>query len=129
MCDNMRIGETKWPRCTLAYAPPEIVCAARGDYEVPVSAAQDVWALGMMAYEAVVGAITFTTLDAIGECASGDLPYPWERPLSAQPAAWRRARLRPLIMPCLAREPSERPPSSELLAAVSGLAHFTGAQE
>ena len=122
-------GDTKWPRCTLAYAPPDIVCAAKGDYEVRMSGAQDVWALGMMAYEAVVGCVTFTSLEAIGGCAFGEAPYPWERPLSAQPAAWRRSRLRALVMPCLTRDPDERPAASDLLAGVSRLGHTTRAQE
>ena len=50
-----RIGESKWPRCTLAYAPPDIVLAAKADRYVTISPAQDMWALGVFCFEATVG--------------------------------------------------------------------------
>ena len=118
-------GEVKWPRCTLAYAPPEIITAAKADRDVRVAAAQDLWALGVIAYEAVVGAVTFTSVSAIGECASGVAQYPWERPLEAQPSSWRRSKLRSLVAPLMSREPDARPPAAALLEALSRMGHAT----
>ena len=119
------VGELKWPRCTLAYAPPDIVTAAKANRDVPMTAAQDLWALGVIAYEAVVGAVTFTSVTAIGECASGAAQYPWERPLDAQPSAWRRSKLRALITPFLSRDPDARPSAATLLDALGRMGHAT----
>lgn len=90
-----------------------------------MTAAQDLWALGVIAYEAVVGAVTFDSVTAIGECAAGAALYPWERPMEAQPAAWRRSKLRRLVAPLLAREARARPPASELLQAFGRMGHAT----
>ena len=118
-------GESKWPRCTLAYAPPEIVVAAKANREVVVSTKQDVWALGVIAYEAIVGSFTLATLNAVIDCATGVAPYPWELPVEAQVAAWRRSRLRAIMAPCLARNPASRPPAAALLAALRSIGHVT----
>lgn len=90
-----------------------------------MTAAQDLWALGVIAYEAVVGALTFTSVAAIGECASEMTQYPWERPLEAQPSVWRRSKLRGLIAPCLSREPEARPSAAALLDALGRMGHAT----
>ena len=127
-CQHPNAGEWKWPRCTLAYAPPDIVRAAQANCDVQIGAAQDVWALGVMAYEAIVGAVTFTSVEDIGACAAGVSQYPWERPSEGQPGTWRRSRLRALVAPCLARDPAARPTAAALLEEVSRIGHATTMQ-
>ena len=90
-----------------------------------ITSSQDTWALGVIAYEAVVGATTFTDLGTIGECAAGFLPYPWERPLEAQPLVWRRSKLRARVTPLLARDPSARQSMAGLLDALGHMGHAT----
>jgi serine/threonine protein kinase len=118
-------GEIKWPRCTLAYAPPEVVAAVDASRHVEVSAAHDMWALGVMAFEAIAGRVAFTMVSDIRECASGRAPYPWELPADEQPPAWRRSRLRGLLSPCLAREPAGRPSAATLLESVARMGDAT----
>ena len=93
--------------------------AAKADRDVQIGAAQDVWALGVMAYEAIVGAVTFSSIIDVGDCAVGVTQYPWDQPTEAQPVAWRRSRLRTLVAPCLARDPATRPTATALLKVVS----------
>ena len=88
-------------------------------------AAQDVWALGVMAYEAIARTRTFNCARDTGPCAAGASQYPWERPPEEQPDAWRRSRLRALVAPCLARSPAARPTAASLLAEVSRLGQVT----
>ena len=52
-------------------------------------------------------------------CAQGRAMYPWERPAEQQPQAWRQSRLAELVMPCLARDASQRPSALDLLARLS----------
>jgi hypothetical protein len=85
-------GEDVWPRCMLAYAPPDIVAAVRADRNILASPAQDMWALGVMALEAIVHRVTLTTMGDNTDCASGAQAYPWEGEPAAQPPAWRHAR-------------------------------------
>jgi serine/threonine protein kinase len=112
-----------WPRCTLAYAPPDVVLAVRANQEIPVSPAQDVWALGVMAFESIVRCKTLRTMGDIADCANGAQLYPWEAESAAQPPAWRQSRLRPLLAPCLSRDPAQRPTAAQLLAAVGSIGH------
>jgi serine/threonine protein kinase len=118
-----RTGTVRWPRCTLAYAPPNVVLAVRANQEVPVSPAQDVWALGVMAFEVIVQRVTLTTMLDISECANGARPYPWEAEPAVQPPAWRQSRLRALLAPCLARDPAQRPTAAQLLQEVGRIGH------
>ena len=46
-------GAEVWPSCTLAYAPPETVAAVHTGSHVRAAASQDVWALGVLGYEAM----------------------------------------------------------------------------
>jgi serine/threonine protein kinase len=67
----------------MIYAPPELVLAYEDTADFTVSPAQDVWALGVMAYEVITGGATFprhTRASVVFQCAHGTRPYPWERP-------------------------------------------------
>ena len=112
-------GELEWPRCTPAYAPPDMVVAVQVDRDVVVSPAQDMWSLGLMAYEAIVGAVLQTSRSKVEDYVSGTMPYPWELPADAQPATWRHSHLRDVLAPCLARDPAARPSASVVLDALS----------
>jgi serine/threonine protein kinase len=120
--DRMRAGETAWPRCTPAYAPPEVVNALQAHEEVQVSPAHDMWALGQMAFEAIVQQKAFSTMEDVYSCAAGSKQYPWELPKAEQPAAWRHSRLRGLVAPCLERDGAKRPTARALVAKINDVA-------
>ena len=115
----------QWPRCTLAYAPPNIVTAVYDDRHIEMSAAHDMWAVGVMAYEAVVGHMAMSSISVIRACAAGRQAYPWEVPSGEQEPAWRKSRLRGIMATCLSRDPSVRPTAQALSAAVSNVGHAT----
>jgi serine/threonine protein kinase len=74
-------GEVLPAYCTLVYAPPEVVRAFAERREQAVSAAHDIWALGVMVFEALTQsrAISpYSTKQDIFDMASGDTKYPWE---------------------------------------------------
>ena len=107
------------PRCTLAYAPPEVVAAYHGRTNITVAAAHDVWALGVIAFEAVVGHLAVQSLEQLFQCAQGKVPFPWDvSMLSEAPERWRYSRLRPLIEHCLAHDAAERPTAAEVMQQV-----------
>ena len=105
------------PTCTLPYAPPELITAACDGTGVQASGAHDVWALGVIAYEAIVQGQALQTQQSILDCADGRAAYPWELPTEQQPVAWRKSKLRSLVAPCLARSADARPHASDVLAA------------
>lgn len=113
-----RVGDTAFPRCTPLYAAPEVMQALDHNCDIVVQPSQDIWALGVMAYEIIVGEPLFprgTLSNVVYQCAAGDQQYPWERAREAQPEAWRRSRLRAAVVPCLAREPTRRPSAQQLI--------------
>ena len=66
-------GAMEWPRCTLPYAPPEVLIAVHDKCRAPVSAAQDMWSLGTYFRDAAIRHV-FCVFDAIAlQCMS----YHW----------------------------------------------------
>ena len=109
-------GAAALPRCTLRYAPPEVISAYNRSAKVVVHPSLDIWALGVMAFEALTQRPAFATGAALFAAAAGDAPFPWaasER--AAAPASWRRSRLRPVVEACLARDAAARPTAAGLL--------------
>ena len=107
---SARVGERVPARCTPAYAAPEVLRAA--DVAVVATAAADVWALGVIAYEALTHARAFPPGRRSAEvfaAAAGRRPYPWELAEGNLPRMWRRSRLRNIAEACLAREAARRP--------------------
>ena len=102
-------------RCTLAYAPPEVIMAHNEGQPVTVEAAHDIWALGVMAYEVIAGQPAFQHSRHIFACAQGNEAYPWEAVcLADAPQTWRKSRLRPVVQACLERDATKRPSATAL---------------
>ena len=120
-------GEQSWPSCTPPYAPPEVALPALdgGGRQVVVQPSHDMWALGVMAYEALTQTRALTLQRQVVQCAHGDEAYPWEAPVKQQHPAWRGSRLRPILEPCLSRDAAARPSAEATLKAVSRLGHST----
>ena len=95
---------------------------------IVVHPSQDIWALGIIGFESVVGRVTLTTVGEMGDCASGRKSYPWELAPELQPPVWRQSRLRNLLLPCLAREPARRPTAAQFVAAAARMGHATTMQ-
>ena len=56
------------PACTLPYAPPEVVLAAFEGHRVAVHPSHDMWALGVMAYEALTHGRALTLQSTVRTC-------------------------------------------------------------
>lgn len=70
------------PNCTPSYAPPEVLDAYLKKRSVAVQASQDMWALGVMAYETICGSRAFPhfgSMDMVLDCGAGRSQYPWEQ--------------------------------------------------
>lgn len=124
----VRAGERRAVSCTLPYAPPEAVNAHFGARDIKVTASLDIWAVGVVVYEALTGTHTFghsASLAALQLCSTGEELYPWERELTAQPEVWRKARCRSVFESCLSREPAKRPSALGLLRELHRMDHMT----
>ena len=115
---TLHAGDSKPLAYTLNYAPPEVVRAKeRGDTHLVVAEAADVWALGLIAFELLVGVQAFemmTTTDIV-EGLCGRRPLLWEE--AGPDAAARLAKLGVLkrtVLACLQRDPSRRPTAGDL---------------
>ena len=115
-----------WPRCTLRYAAPEVVIAARIKQDVTVRTAHDMWALGVIGYECITQSAVLVTTSEVIDCASGEQNYPWEEPDANQPQAWRRSPLRPLLTTCLQRRAPGRPAAADVIASVAAMGRHDG---
>jgi serine/threonine protein kinase len=76
-------GTQATPSCSPTYAPPEVLDAYCEKRSVAVHASQDMWALGVMAFETIARTRAFPhfgSMDMILQCSAGTALYPWERP-------------------------------------------------
>jgi serine/threonine protein kinase len=125
----------------MAYAAPEVVQAYCARQLVTVHPAQDVWALGVIVYEAITGAPAFgrmANLDTVYAAAHGQAAYAWEAGArggtsgggggSDGAAAFARSRVREAVLRCLHREPARRPTASQVLKAVDRVGSETQTQ-
>ena len=102
-------------RCTLRYAPPEVVNAFIEDTHVAVHPSVDVWALGVMAFEVLSGRHTVQSRGELYAFAAGTQPYPWEAAPDTAREPWRKLRLWALVEDCLARDPATRPSAATVV--------------
>lgn len=106
----------------LEYAPPENVHSIETGVALAVSAAADVWALGVTAFELLTGERAFRGSNggpaapawrATQDALAGRRPLPWEPPT---PDQLRKLRgLKASVLQCLVRNPDHRPTSNELV--------------
>eukprot|EP00892_Ulva_mutabilis_P002494 jgi/Ulvmu1/12245/UM086_0036.1 len=104
----------------LRYCPPEDVSAVeQGQVATKATAAADVWALGIIAFETLTKTTVFpggTTEKQIRDRVTGRLPLPWEDGDSASRELVRALRgFRRSVMLCLERNPARRPRSTEVV--------------
>lgn len=112
----------------MAYSPPETLHALHaGARTITSDAASDIWAIGVITYELVLGCPAFTarewTREQLTQAALGQHAYPWEVP--GHPGQFRHipeARaLSSALRACLNRSPSRRPTSAALSLRINQL--------
>lgn len=91
----------------------------------------DIWALGVIAYEALTDSYVFpahvSRAEHLYAAAEGTVKYPWE---TLQPDAQiARLRVWPSFAACLARAPAARPSAAQLLASLERLVNVTALAE
>jgi serine/threonine protein kinase len=113
---------------TLAYAAPELVNALNAQQNIRATPAHDMWAIGVMAYEALSFTRAFPTFqaaDVIAACAAGRAKYVWEGRMEELAPPFAKSRLCDVVLSCLARNPDERPTAQQLRARVRSLGEVT----
>ena len=119
-------GKETPPQCTLGYAAPEVIKAFDAKSSVTSAAAQDVWALGVMVFEAFTRKPAVDPFGGVEGCvalARGEKQYPWEA--EEQAKAFGGSRARQLVESCLARDAGERPTAAALVNAISMISNRT----
>lgn len=124
-------GDEAPMRCSLHYAAPEVLQSYRSGKPIAASPSADIWALGVMAFEALTNTHVFpafvSTSNDVYAAASGTTRYPWE----SQRGDARIVRLRvwPILAACLARDPAARPSAAQLLASLERAVNVTAVVE
>ena len=117
-------------QCSPAYAPPEVLQSYAAGMRTTAHPSADVWALGVMVYEALTDDAVFppfvTAARDVFAAARGSVRYPWELDRDAQ---FSRYRVRPAVEACLARDPAARPSAVQLITMIDRLANVTGTVE
>lgn len=135
-------GEELSAACTLGYAAPEVVRALAEGRRVEIAGAHDVWALGVMVFEAFTGGPAIAPTSGrqhVIDLANGHTSYLWEcltenesantaevcrvsEGLSTEQAsAFLRSKARGAVVACLQREPEECPSAAQLLEMLNEL--------
>ena len=124
--DRMHAGEETPPQCTLGYAAPEVIIAYDNKQRVAAAPAQDVWALGVMVFEAFTrkpAVDPFRGAEGCKQLARGEAKYPWEE--GEQDQEFGGSRARRLVESCLARDPEQRPTAAALVEAIRLISNHT----
>lgn len=119
-------GEIVPVALTPPYAAPEVVAAYQQQQAtIEASAAVDIWAFGVMAYELLTRTVWFEGLSQEEMLAAvatqGQLP--WERTAPEARRTLRRSlrALAPHVMSCLQRDPTRRPTAAQLATKLDSL--------
>lgn len=111
------------------YAAPEVLHALQQNQRVAAHPAQDIWTLGVLAYELVTGTRAFAGVppDAIYKCANAVTPYPW----SAHPPHPNllASEARAIIEGCLRRDPMSRASAQQIFNKLQRLGGFSTIQK
>jgi serine/threonine protein kinase len=103
---------------SLDFAAPEVVRALEaGKTQIKVEPAQDVWALGMVAYELLTRSRAFPSgmnQSEICDQITGRTQLPWETEASKRKRLLQLKQLKPSVIACLSRNPADRPTVAEL---------------
>jgi serine/threonine protein kinase len=87
--------------------------------------AVDMWALGVVAFELLTRTRAFTPLiethAQVRDKLLGATPLPWEDPATAPELLPSLRALKRSVLACLARDPTSRPSSREVLGSWNGL--------
>ena len=114
----------------IIYRPPELLAAADTAARAASAAAAahpaaDIWAFGVISFELLTNSPAFShgsTRKQIADQISGRAGgLPWEAGGPGEPEDPRLALLRgmrPLVLQCLSRNPTERPAAAEVAASV-----------
>ena len=121
------IGAVEKPVFTLRYAAPESVLSMQQKATVTAHPSQDVWAIGVIAFEMMSGEPLFplgSTSEQVQQILLGKLPFPHED----NPNVWRKVgKLKELVHRMRSRDASQRPSAAEVTAKVDAMADMTGA--
>ena len=74
-------GEEQLAHGTLVYSPPEVILGFESGEKAPVATSHDIWALGVMVFEALTGSAVipgWATKEWVLGLAKGEAQYPWE---------------------------------------------------
>ena len=122
-------GQEMLVACTMGYAAPEVVIAYDDQRRVTAAAACDVWALGVMVFEALTrtpAVDPFQGVEGAKKLARGELRYPWEGEELDRTFGGSRARR--VVEACLARDPAARPTAAALVQSISLISTHTEAE-
>ena len=123
----MPSGAVEPPVFTLRYAPPESVLALHQKTTITAHPNQDVWAIGVLAFEMMSGQLLFpmgSTSAEVQQVLIGERRFPHEE----DPSVWRKVgKLSTLVQRMLSRDATQRPTAVEVSAQVDNLANVTGA--
>lgn len=122
---HVRAGVATPLTLSLRYAAPEAVRAWRaGEHTIVSDAAADMWALGVMAYELLLGQPAFprgTPLETVRAQICGAAALPWEGAQGRKRHIPELRFLRRSVMSLLERDPLKRPTSQQLLQSWNNL--------
>jgi serine/threonine protein kinase len=99
-----------------------VLTALSAKREILADPSQDIWALGVVAYECLTHSAAFPvfcTREDIDAAAQGTCPYPWEA--DKRSMLFVKSKARPLIEACLSRSAARRPTAQQLLARIDAL--------